>query len=102
MVDHQRGANRLAALRAAGAARQYRRAFFGRNGDRRACRFFGTWQDDADRFDLVDRSVGGVATAARAVEKHLGVALAAQAIGECVACRADNANGCGRRVHRAK
>ena len=82
VVDDERFAHRLAALRAAGAARQDRDAFLHRDGDRRARRLFAAGHNDADRLQLVDRGVGGIASAAGRVEHDLGVELLAQARGE--------------------
>ena len=70
VVDDQRLAHGLAALRAAGAARQDRHAFLGRDGDR-APRAASSLRGTTTPIgcDLVDRGVGRIAPAARGVEQ---------------------------------
>ena len=81
-VDHYRLADRLPALRRAGAARQDRGPGFAahRDGARDVLR--ATRHHHPDRLDLVDGSVGGVTAPARGVEPHLALDLAPQAGGE--------------------
>ena len=57
IVDHQGGAYRLAALRAARPARQDWNSLVGRDGDRGARRLLAARDDHADRLDLIDRRV---------------------------------------------
>ena len=78
-VDDERGADGLAALRGAGAARQDRHA--GGGGDLgRPDGFLGRARDhDAERLDLVDRRVRRVPAAAPGVEQHFARELAAKA-----------------------
>jgi hypothetical protein len=65
-------------LRSAGAARQYRHPLLARNRDRRRGILAALRHDDAQRLDLVDRRIGGVAAAAERVEKHFAADLASQ------------------------
>ena len=81
-IDHQRTADRLAGLRGAAAARQQRHALLARNRQRRAHVVVGARHHHAQRLDLVVRRVRGVAPAREAVEQHLALQLAAQALGE--------------------
>ena len=78
VVDHEGRTDCLAALRAARAARQQRHACIRRYRNRGTRRFLRARHDDAERLDLVDRSVGCIAAATRAVEQDLGVELLAQ------------------------
>jgi hypothetical protein len=81
-VDDQRLADRLPALRGAGAAREHRDARVAGDGDGRLDVARGARHDDADRLDLVDRGVGAVAPARGRVEQHLALELAREARGE--------------------
>ena len=81
-VDHQRAVHRLAALAGAAAARQHRDAFLARDRQRRGDVADLLRHDHADRLDLVDRRIGGVAAAVGAAEQHLAADLAPQALGE--------------------
>ena len=71
MVDHQRVANGLAALRRATPARQYRDTLFQRNLQRDLCVALGFWDHHTDRLELVDRRVGRIAAARVGVEQHI-------------------------------
>jgi hypothetical protein len=82
VIDDERRAHRLAALRAASTARQDGYALLGRDRDGSACGVFAARHNDAERLDLIDRGVGRVAAAARDVEHHFAVHLLAQALGE--------------------
>ena len=57
-------------------------AFLARDRQRRGDVVDLLRHDHADRLDLVDRGVGGVAAAVGAVEQHLAADLAPQAVGE--------------------
>jgi hypothetical protein len=102
VVDDQRLADRLAALRAAGAARQDRYSFVRRDGDSGARRLLAARHDHADRLQLVDRRVGRVAAAACCIEQNLGVGLLGQTRGEGRSGAFGQSNRERRRVHRAK
>jgi hypothetical protein len=78
MIDDQRRADRLTALRGAGAARQDRHARLERDLHRADRGGLGPGNHHADRLDLVDRRVGGVPPATRAVEQNLALDLALQ------------------------
>src|SRR5262252_2051787 len=82
VIDDERRADGLTALRSARAARQDRDAQFVRDPQRAERVLFGLWHDYADGLDLVDRRVGRVASAARAIEEHLAGDLALEARGE--------------------
>ena len=81
-VDHQRAVHRLAALAGAAAARQHGHAFLARDRHCRGDVADLLRHDHADRLDLVDRRIGGVAAAIGAAEQHLAADLAPQALGE--------------------
>jgi len=72
-INDQRAADRLAALRGAGAARQHRDAGLARDldGGRDVLGVLGL--DHADRLDLVDRGIGRIAAAGEGVETHLAL-----------------------------
>ena len=78
VVDHQSGADRLAALAGAAAARYHRYAQIA--GDVEGGAEVGVvgWDEDAGRHDLIDRRVGGVATAGGFVEKRLAARFPAK------------------------
>ena len=92
-VDDERGADGLAALRRAGAARQDRHA--GGDGDLGgADGLVGRARhDDAERLDLVDRRVRRIAAAAPGVEQHFARELAAKACLKGVERRSGHAAG---------
>ena len=86
-VDHQRAVHRLAALAGAAAARQHGNAFLARDRQRGGDVADLLRHDHADRLDLVDRGIGGVAAAVGAAEQHLAADLAREALGETGICR---------------
>ena len=93
-VDDERGADRLAALRRAGAARQDRHAGVRRRPRRaQTASSARARHDDAERLDLVDRRIGRVAAAAPGVEQHFARELAAEACLEGVERRSGHAAG---------
>ena len=94
MVDHERGADRLPALRAAGAARRAPARALAADRDRRAHVVDRLRHQHADGLDLVDRRVGGVAAARCGIEQHVAFDGAGKARGDCSwrDCR-----GCGER-----
>ncbi len=71
LIDDQGSADRLPALRAAGAARQHRHLLLAAERDCRAHIVDGLRDEHADRLDLVDRCVGRVAATRRRVEQHV-------------------------------
>ena len=75
-IDHQRAVHRLAALAGAAAAGQHRNAFLARDRQGGGDVVDLLRHDHADRFDLVDRGVGGVTAAVGAVEQHLAADFA--------------------------
>ena len=77
VVDHQRIADRLPALRRSRAAGQDRRAEIAGDGKRGAHVVLVARDDDADRIDLVDRRVGRVASARRSIEQDVAAACLA-------------------------
>ena len=76
-VDHQRAVHRLAALAGAAAARQHRDALLARDRQRRGDVADLLRHDHAERFDLIDRRIGGIAAAVGAAEQYLAADLAA-------------------------
>ena len=72
-VEHEPGADRLAGLRGAAAARRDRDAVLGGDRDGADHRLGGLGNDDAQRLDLVDAGVGGVKRARDRVEADLAV-----------------------------
>jgi len=78
-VDDERWTHGLAALRRAGPARQNRDPFLAR--DRQRCFDVSgvPGHDHPDRFNLVDRGIGGVPPAAEGVEQHVPFEHAAEA-----------------------
>jgi hypothetical protein len=79
VVDDERLADGLPALRGAGAARQHRDALLDGDLHRDDRRVHGARDHHAHRRHLVDRRVGRVARAARGVEQDLAVDLAREA-----------------------
>ena len=79
VIDDERGADGLPALRGAAAARQHRHALLDRDAERGERVFLGLRHHHADRLDLVDRRVGRIAPARGGVEQHLAPDLAPQA-----------------------
>ena len=77
-IEDKRTGHGLPALRGAGAARQNRHAFLAGDRDRRRGVLAIARDHDAQRLDLIDRRVGGVAPAAERVEQDLAADLAAQ------------------------
>ena len=77
-VDDQGGTDRLAALRCARAARQYRHAFVSGNLDRRSRRLFVLRNDNADRIELVDGSIGSVAAARKRIKQDFALDMRMQ------------------------
>src|SRR5262249_4958246 len=77
-IDDQRLADRLAALRGPGAARQQRRPAVARDVDDQRQILLVARHDDAQRLDLVDRGIGRIAAASRAVEQHVAADRAPQ------------------------
>jgi hypothetical protein len=71
VVDDERGADGLPALRGARATRKNGNFGVGRDGDCRQGIRFGFRHHDADRFDLVNRGIGAIAAARRSVEQHV-------------------------------
>ena len=78
-VHDQPVVHRLPALRRAAAARRHGHAVLARDRDRRFDVRRRARHDDAQRHDLIDRSVGRVHAARRAVEPHVARDLRAQA-----------------------
>ena len=72
-VEHQAGADRLAGLRRAAAARRDRRAVLRRQFHHARHVLGRAWHDHADRLDLVDAGVGRVQRARDAIESDLAV-----------------------------
>ena len=97
-IDNQRRANTLAALRAAGPARQNGHTFFGRDLQCTARGILGARHHHAYRIDLVDRGIGAIASARESVEQHLAIDLAPQAPLQSAGrgCGANYANRDGR------
>jgi hypothetical protein len=81
-IDDQRLAHGLTALRGAGAARQDRCLRVARHVQCDGEIGLVARDDDADRLDLVDRSVGRIAAARGAVEQNLALDLVAQPVFE--------------------
>ena len=81
-VQHQAMVDGLAALRGAAAARRHRHAGFGGDGEGGANVGAMARHDHAQRFHLIDRRVGGVTAARKAVEENLAFEGAGQAAGE--------------------
>ena len=77
-IDHQAGADRLAGLRGAAAARHDRHARLARDPERRLDVGVGPGEHDADRLDLVDRGVGAVAAAIEGLEPDLALERAGE------------------------
>ena len=77
-VDDDRFADGLAALRGPTAAREHRHAFVRTDIHDRIDVAFAARDHDADRLDLIDRGVGRVQAARRAVETHLAADPRAQ------------------------
>ena len=98
MVDHQRGADRLAALRAAGPARQHRHALIAADRDRRADVVPRLRHEHADGHDLVDRRVGRVPSARSRVEQDLAFDGSGEARGEGHPRIVEDAAGCPKAV----
>ena len=80
VVDDERLAHGLTALGTAGAARQYRHVRIRGDRKRRQGLVFIARHHDAERIDLVDRGIGGIAAAGKRVEQHVAVELALQAV----------------------
>jgi hypothetical protein len=83
VIDHERRANGLAALRASRPAREHWNLVLDRNCKRGSRRFGGTRHDHTNRFDLVDRGVGGVPSARPGIEQHVAFDGAGKARGDC-------------------
>ena len=79
VIDDDRLAHGLTALRTARAARQYRDVRIRGDLKRRERVVSATRHDDAERVDLVDRRIRGVAGAGKRVEQHLAIELAPEA-----------------------
>ena len=101
MVDDERGTDRLAALRAARAARQYGHTHFAAHVERGPHVVVRARHQHAERLDLVDRSIGRVAPARRGVEQEFSGDDLAQSGGEIAAAalRVENERLRERRVH---
>jgi hypothetical protein len=82
VIDDERCAHGLAALRGAAAARQNRHAFLDGDAESRERVFLAPRHHHADRLDLVDRRVGCVAPARCRVEQHVAPHLSLQTSGE--------------------
>src|SRR5215472_2961588 len=78
-IDDQRASESLPALRSPGATRQHRDPLLARNRDRRGGMLAALRHDDTQRLDLVDRSIGRIASAAESIEQYLTADLAPQA-----------------------
>ena len=78
-IQHQRFVDRLAVLRGAAAARQYRHALAAGDLQRADDIGLGARHDHAMGAHLVDRGIGAVAPAREFVEQHLGLQFVAQA-----------------------
>mgnify|MGYP003694479725 CR=1 FL=1 len=88
VVDDERRAHRLPALRAAGAARRGSGRLLPPRSASRSCASCSVLgSDHADGIDLVDRRVGRVAPAARGVEEHFALDLAGEALREGAVAR---------------
>jgi hypothetical protein len=87
VVDHQRRADGLPALRASPAARQQRNAEIAADVDGSPHVVVRPRNQHADRFDLIDGRIGRVAAARRAVEAHLSAHGTAQAAREFIVAR---------------
>ena len=81
-IDHDRRANRLAALGGAAAPGQNRHALLGGDLNGRRDISQSARHHHADRLNLVDRGIGGVAAPAEAVEQHLALKRALEPPGE--------------------
>jgi hypothetical protein len=73
VVDDERRADGLPALRTSATARQQRHAELATEVDRDAHVLVRARDQHADRFDLVDRRVGRIAAARGAVEEHFAL-----------------------------
>jgi hypothetical protein len=102
VVDDQGLADRLAALRAAGAARQDGYPFVRCDGERAARGLLGARHDDAYRRDLIDRRISSVPAAACCIEQNLRVERLRQARGQARPGQPRESNRRGWSVHRAK
>ena len=96
-IDHQRGADGLAALRGAAAAGQNRNPGLASDLQRHLHIVFGLRHHHADRIDLVDRGVGRIAAPAGRVEQDFAFDLAPQSLrdGRGVRGRADHCSQWG-------
>ena len=81
-IDHQGLADGLAALRGAAAPRQHGDPFRAGDLQRRPDVGAVARHHHADRLDLIDRRVGGIAAAREPVEQHLALDRAVQAARE--------------------
>ena len=101
VVDDERGTHRLAALRAAGAAREHRHAHVATHVECHPHVVVRARDQHAERLDLVDRGVGCVAPARCGVEQDLAGDRLAQSGGEIAAfaLRVKNERLRERRVH---
>ena len=90
-VQHQRAIHRLAALAGAAAARQHRHAVFARDRQGGGHVVDGFRDHHAERLDLVDRGVGGIAAAIGGIEQHRAADVAAQALGQAGVAGGDHA-----------
>jgi len=78
VVDHQRFADALPALRRAGTARQQRHVEIARHRHRSPRVVLVAGHHDADGKYLIDRCVGRVTAARAGVEQHVAAAFLAQ------------------------
>ena len=78
VIDDQRGAHGLATLRGTGTTRQNRHPFFGCNLQGADRGITGSWHDDTDGHDLVNRRIGGIASAVCRIKHDFAVDFAPQ------------------------
>ena len=78
-VNDQRCANCLAALRCSCAAWQDRHPLLRGNLQRNARFLLGARDDHADRLDLIDGRIGGLAAARKRIEQHVSCDVRPQA-----------------------
>jgi len=69
-IDDQSFADRVSNQAGTGAARRDRNVFIGRGFNDRARVLRASWEGDAKRLDLVNRSVSGVKLAGEIIETH--------------------------------
>ena len=93
-IDHDAAVDSLAALRGAAAARRHDASVIARNRHGAQRVVHGAGNDHAERLDLVERRVGGVAAAIQRMEQDIAADFAPEACGEGAVLR-DGVSGCG-------